>query len=149
MDSTLITYVIPCSGSKAMTAGRARDFYTGTMFQHTLRCAEANAAKDEAAGRPTRILILSAAHGLIALGDEVAPYDVKMGAKGSVPVEVLTAQAEALGIDWESDVYALLPHAYFARLDDALRALDCYAHDVYEGNEGIGDQRFINACIAR
>jgi hypothetical protein len=145
-----LIYVIPCGGAKASEATRARDLYVGSMFQHTLRCAESNAAKDKTKlGRDARILILSAKHGLIELDAIVAPYDQRMNEPGSISAEQLAEQAQALGLDWDSDVYTLLPAAYRDRLDAALRSFDCYPQDVYEATAGIGEQRRVNACIAR
>lgn len=144
----MITYVIPCSGAKRLAASPAADLYTGAMFANTLAAAIASATADAADGNAARVLILSAEYGLITLDRVVAPYERKMGDGGSVSVETITAQAEALGIDWDTgDVFALLPWAYFVRLDAALRPLDVYVHNVYEVNAGIGDQRGINRCI--
>lgn len=83
------------------------------------------------------------------------PYDMRMGETGSVTVEQLAAQAEALGITWgeeqwngevldRSEVYAFLPRAYFEVLHAALRTLDVYPTPVYEACGGIGDQRRVN-----
>jgi hypothetical protein len=144
-------YVIPCSGAKLQQVAPARDLYQGTMFHHTLTAAEQTAAADRAElGLQTRILVLSAKHGLIDLDEPVAPYDCRMGDAESVSVEQLTEQAQLLGMDWESDeVWCLLPNAYLERLDAALRVLDVYAHDVYEANRGVGDQRNINCQISK
>jgi hypothetical protein len=139
-----ITYVIPCSAGKLGRPAPARDLYTGPMFRHTLAAAQASAA---AGTRPARILILSALHGLVGLDTVLAPYDCKIGQPGSVTPAVLAAQALALGIDWGSDVDALLPAAYFAVLNEALRTLDVYAREVYEAAPGIGYQRNVNACV--
>jgi hypothetical protein len=143
-----ITYFIPCSARKGTRPAAARDLYTGPMFRHTLACAEANAALDRAAGNPARILILSARHGLVGLDDELAPYDTKMGGPGSVTPALLAGQAWQHGIRNGSDVYALLPAAYYGLLDDALKRLDVYLQDVYEATAGIGEQRHVNAVIA-
>lgn len=145
-----ITYVIPCGGQKLDRPAPARDLYVGQMFRHTLANVERLAALDEAEGRgPARVLILSALHGLVDLDQELAPYDQRMDQKGSVSAEVLAAQALERGIDWGAQVYALLPKPYLARLDAALRTLDVYVQDVYEGCGGIGEQRRVNALIAR
>lgn len=142
-----ITYVIPCGGAKADHPAQARDLYVGSMFRHTLAAAERMVALDVAEGRgPARVLILSARYGLVGLDEVLEPYDLRMESHGSVTVEVLAAQALTLGIDWGSDVYALLPRPYLARLDSALRTLDVYVQDVYEGCGGIGEQKRVNVC---
>lgn len=145
-----ITYVIPCGGAKLDHAAPARDLYIGQMFRHTLTNVTALAAGDVAAGLgPVRILVLSARYGLVDLDTVLDPYDLRIGDPGSVDVDTLTAQALALGIDWGAQVYGLLPKAYLARLDQALRALDVYIQDVYEATAGIGEQRRVNSIVGR
>lgn len=145
-----VTYVVPCSGAKRDHPARARDLYVGSMFRHTLAAAETSARLDaEASGRPARVLILSGKYGLVELDQVLEPYDLKMGSAGSVSAAALGEQALALGIGWGAEVYALLPRKYLARLDEALRTLDVYVQDVYEGCGSIGEQRRVNANIAR
>jgi hypothetical protein len=118
------------------------------MFRHALANVERLAAMDEDEGRgPARVLILSALRGLVELDAVIEPYDLRMGAPGSVTAEQLAGQAQALGIDWGSDVYAFLPRAYLARLDEALRTLDVYVQDVYEACGGIGEQRRVLSIV--
>jgi hypothetical protein len=140
-------YIVPCSGDKAAAPAKAAEFYTGSMFRHTLAAAEALAAWDAAAGTEARVLILSAKHGLVELDEVVAPYDVKMGDAESIDAAELVFQAGEL-VDDETEVYALLPKSYFAVLDEALRALDVYAADIYEATAGIGEQRKANRLCA-
>lgn len=140
-----ITYVIPCGAGKLDHPAPARDLYTGSMFRHTLHSALTCASMDD---QPARVLILSARYGLLELDEVIAPYDLRMDQPGSITPAQLTDQAAALGIDWGSAVYALLPRPYLARLDTALRTLDVYVQDVYEAAGGIGDQKHINAVIA-
>lgn len=143
-----ITYVIPCGGGKLDHAAPAAELYIGSMFRHALVNVERLAAMDEDEGRgPARVLILSALHGLVELGTVLEPYDLRMGAPGSVTVETLAAQALALGIDWGSAVYAFLPRAYLARLDGALRTLDVFVQDVYEACGGNGEQRRVLSIV--
>lgn len=146
-----VYYVIPCSGDKAPHPAPARDLYRGQMFLNTLRTVLHDAERTQRElGFQCHILIMSAKYGLVELGQVIAPYDCTIRDEDSVPVEALTAQAQALGIDWEGDeVYCLLPIAYFRKLDEALRTLDVYAHNVYEAIRGIGTQRFINKCIVK
>lgn len=145
-----ITYVIPCSGGKLDQAAPARDLYVGQMFRHTLSRVERLAALDEAEGRgPARVLILSARYGLVSPDQVIEPYDIRMDRAGSVSADVIADQALAFGIDWGAQVYALLPKPYLARLDEALRRHDVWVQDVYEATAGIGEQRRVNAIIAR
>lgn len=144
-----ITYVIPCGGAKLDRPAAARDLYVGQMFRHTLDNVERLVALDAAEGRTARVLILSARYGLVELHQVIEPYDQRMEQAGSVTAEALAAQALTLGIDWGAQVYALLPRPYLARLDAALRTLDVYVQDVYEGCGGIGEQRRVNAIIGR
>ncbi|MCX5066736.1 hypothetical protein OOJ91_12855 [Micromonospora lupini] len=145
-----ITYVVPCGGQKLDRRAPARDLYVGSLFRHTFENAERSARLDtEELGRPARVLILSAMHGLIDPATELDPYDLRIEEPGSVTAATLAGQAAALGIDWGSDVYALLPRPYLARLDEALRTLDVWVQDVYEACGGNGDQRHVNAIIGR
>lgn len=145
-----ITYVIPCSGAKLDQPAPARDLYRGSMFRHTLENAERSARMDsEQLGKPARVLILSGLYGLVGLDQVLEPYEQRMDKPGSVTAATLTEQARELGIDWGSAVYCLLPRPYYARLSEALRALDVYPQDVYEGCGGIGPQRRANSHIGR
>lgn len=130
--------VVPCGAAKLDHPAPARDLYTGSMFRYALAAALA-----EAEDTGATVLILSALHGLVELDQVLAPYNTKMGEAGSVDAATVAAQAQALGIRWEvrPDVYGLLPNAYFAVLDEALRLDDVYAAQVYEGCGGIGEQR--------
>lgn len=146
----VITYVIPCSAAKLDHAAPARDLYTGTMFRHTLANVERMAAVDNAEGLgPARVLILSARYGLIDLDTVIEPYEQRMDQPGSITADDLADQALTLGIDWGAQVYGVLPRVYLARLDSALRQLDVYVQDVYEGCSGIGEQRRVNSIVGR
>lgn len=136
--------VIPCGAEKADQPAPAAQLYTGGMFRLALQAA-ADVDPD------ATVLILSALHGLVTLDTVLAPYDCKMGDPGSVTAEQVAEQARQLGMTWEAraDVYALLPKAYFRVLDQALRADDVFAADVYEADPGIGYQRGTCACIKR
>lgn len=152
-----VTYVIPCGGRKLDRPAPARELYVGSMFRHTwanvTRCAELDV---EAGAAPAaRVLILSAKYGLVDPEQVLEPYDLTMGKPGSVTAETLAAQATALGIGWDerteraSEVYALLPRPYLARLDTALRTLDVYVQDVYEATSGILQQKRVNVHIGQ
>jgi hypothetical protein len=158
---TGITYVIPCGAAKLDHAAPASELYTGQMFRHTYENVARLAADDRAAGRgggQVRILVLSALYGLVEIDQQIEPYDLKMGAAGSVTAERVREQATELGMGWGAgddpedvpgEVYALLPKAYLRVLDEALREIYVYVQDVYEGCGGIGDQRRVNAIIGR
>lgn len=139
-------YVVPCSDAKAAQPAKARHLYVGQMFAHTLRAAEASAAKDARIGADAKVLILSAKFGFVDPETILEPYDVKMGEVGSITVAELTRQAEALGLE---DAYCLLPGAYYDIVYAALKPIYGLAHDVYEVNRGIGEQRSICSQIAR
>jgi hypothetical protein len=143
-----ITYVIPCGGAKLDRPAPAAELYTGSMFRHTLAKATRRAELDQVEGvGPARVLILSARYGLVELGQVLEPYDLKMTDKGSVTAQDLTEQARRLGMEWGSQVYGLLPRAYLARLDTALKALDVYVQDVYEGCAGLLQQKVVNVLV--
>lgn len=136
MDITRPVAIIPCGQDKLDAPAPAADLYCGDMFRLALA-----AARSITEGDDTQILVLSALHGLVTLDQVLAPYDLRMGATGSIDAQTVTLQALTLGIDWGAEVYALLPNAYFEVLDSALRALDVYPNDVYEADAGIGYQR--------
>lgn len=145
-----VTYVVPCSGKKLDRPAPARQMYRGSMFRHTYDNIVERIRKDDEAGfGPQRVLILSALYGLVDPDQVIEPYEMRMGRPGSVSPETLTAQALAAGIDWGSEVYALLPRAYLAQLDKALREIYVYVQDVYEGCTGIGPQRHVNRNVGR
>lgn len=166
-----ITYVIPCGREKLDHAAPAGELYTGQGFKHALRCVQQLAAGDAepttgpddepVPGRTARILVLSALYGLVTLDQVLEPYDLMMGQPDSVTAETLTVQAQALGIDWDpatersSEVYTFLTGVYDQRLNEALRAIDVYPFDVYEGCEGadgrrrVGHYRRVLSIVAR
>jgi hypothetical protein len=145
-----ITYVIPCGGQKVDRPAAARDLYVGQMFRHTLASALECARLDTAElGVPARVVVLSGRYGLVELDDILEPYEQRIDKPGAVTTAVIAEQAKQLGIDWQSQVYALLPRPYLRKLDEALRPLDVYVQDVYEACAGIGEQRRVNAHITR
>lgn len=135
-------FIIPCGGAKLETASKARDLYVGQMFRNTIAAALAQCeAGDE-------VLILSAKHGLVRLDDVLDPYEQTIDKPGAISADAVAEQALALGIDWDADVYAFLPKAYFRLLDSALRSFDCFPHQVYEASDGgIGEQRRVNRLV--
>jgi len=140
IPSRRVVFVIPCAAGKADEARPAAELYTSVFFRQALAAARSEVADAD-------IYVLSAAHGLLALDDEVAPYDLKMGDAGSVDVPTLAVQALGRGLV-DAEVYALLPRSYFDRLDEALRIFDTYATPVYEATGGIGDQKHVCSVLA-
>lgn len=135
--------VIPCGGAKLDSAAPAAELYTGSAFRGALAAALA-----EVDGDRSRVLILSALHGLVNLDTVLAPYDVKMGAAGSIDSLDLEATFVAHGLHEDDvDLYAMLPQAYFAALDEVARRYDVYPADVYEATAGIGEQKHVAAVI--
>lgn len=129
--------VVPCGAKKLAHAAPARELYCSGHFRMILAAAEAEA---EACGG--EVVILSAKHGLVDLDAVVEPYDLRMGAEGSVGPLTISAQAIVRGwADEDVEVFAFLPAAYFARLDEGLRPLGVWAQDVHEADAGIGEQR--------
>jgi hypothetical protein len=62
--------LISCVSKKRTVKSRAAELYTSTLFKLNLQYAEKL--------NPDAIFILSAKHGLVALDDEIAPYDVTL-----------------------------------------------------------------------
>lgn len=144
-------FVIACGAAKAAAPRRARELYTGSAFRHFLGAAEAEAAATiRDLGTDAKVLILSALHGLVELDETVAPYDVKMGAPGSVSAPVLAAQLLTLGIGQDDELCAMLPKAYRELLAEAaLMADELYVSDIYEAAPGIGFQRGVASSLKR
>lgn len=143
-------FVVPCGGTKVAHEAPAAALYTGSLFHHTLKAAvaEAEATKRDLGG-DAQVLILSALYGLVELGTQLTPYDTKMTDAYSVPAEVVRAQAEALGITYGDEVYALCPAAYRTRLAEALAPLGVTVADVYEAAPGVGYQRGVSSSLMR
>lgn len=134
--------VIACAAAKLATPAPAAELYTSANFTLMLRAARALA--DNQGGR---VLILSALHGLLELDAVVEPYDVKMGDRGSIAVDVLAEQVAALNL---GTVTTLLPHAYAARLDEAVAlAGGGDLVDAFAEAPGIGYQRGVASAILR
>lgn len=148
----MIYFVVPCGAAKTAAAAPARHLYTGSAFRHALAAAEAEAAATERdLGVEARVLILSALHGLLDPEQVVEPYEMKMGAAGSIAPEALAAQIVARGMAYGTDeIYAMLPKAYRAALDAAAEIADGpEVHDVYEVAPGIGYQRGVASSLTR
>lgn len=120
--------VIPCGGAKATVPSFAGELYVGSYHRAARAAAERVGAR--------RILILSALHGLLELDTFVEPYELRMGAPGSVDAATVRRQALELGEADAGDVVLLLPASYAAAAADAWPA----ATSVLAGEPGIGYQ---------
>ena len=84
--------LISCGARKAAAPAAAWALYTGPYFQACLKTALAMAPR-------SRVLILSARHGLLGLDDgPIAPYEQLPGRPGAVTAATLRAQAAGRGI---------------------------------------------------
>jgi hypothetical protein len=83
--------LITCGKSKLPRPSPAKDLYTGTAFRSNWRWASSVFPESQ-------IFIISAKHGLLRPSQIIAPYDLRMGAPGSISPDVIQSQAEALGI---------------------------------------------------
>jgi len=146
------TVVIPCSAGKRIDkragdaphpAGDAPlpagDLYTGPYHRLCRRAAEAMTA---AGGT---ILIVSAAHGFLALEDLLMPYEMRMGDAGCVDAARLAAQAADRGLHDAAILVALGGRAYV----DAVTQLRLDTWRPLDGCRGIGEQRGRLSRIAR
>lgn len=143
-------YVVPCGAAKLDRPAAAGDLYTGPHFRFVLTAVQAHAARlDALTGRPARVLILSALHGLVSPGQMLAPYDVMMGAPSAITVGDLAGTARVQGLTRGDTITAFLPGTYFRALEDAAAHLNMWALNAFIGARGIGDQRGIISGLAR
>lgn len=142
VPSTL--YVVPCGAEKLDHAAPARELYTGEHFRRTLRIVEATAAKVTGA----RVVIMSAAHGLVDPDTVLAPYNTKLTTDDDT-ARVAGIVGGQLALMQTAVAYAYVPRRYMLALELAgqhagTRVVDCYA-----GARGIGDQRAILTSLER
>jgi hypothetical protein len=125
--------IVSCGGRKSTSEQPvpAGQRYTGSYHLALRRAADTLTRS----GSTGRVLILSALHGLLTLHDLIAPYDLRMGDKGSVTGEQLLQQAAGLDI-LGADVTVLGPRAYV----EASRIVWPDLTDPLAGARGIGDQ---------
>jgi hypothetical protein len=84
--------LVGCGARKAARPATPGELYTGSYFRACLQAALAVAPR-------SRVIILSARHGLLGLDDEpIAPYQITIGDPGSVSAATVKAQAAARGI---------------------------------------------------
>jgi hypothetical protein len=123
--------IIPCGNSKLSTAAPASEFYTGSMFQDSLRTARKLFSDD-------RIYVMSAKHGIVPLDKVLEPYDVKLGMEGSIDARTLADSLDEAGI--EGTITSLLPKMYDQLFTEAAAGRFEIDHH-FEGSRGIGDQK--------
>lgn len=123
--------IIPCGNTKLDTAAPASEFYTGSMFQDSLRTARKLFSDD-------RIYVMSAKHGIIPLDKVLEPYDVKLGMEGSINASTLADSLDEAGI--EGTITSLLPKMYDQLFTEAAGGKFEIDHH-FEGSRGIGDQK--------
>lgn len=83
--------VVPCGERKLSRPAPARDLYIGPYHRACLRAARRLAPDG-------RIFILSAKHGLLGLGDVIAPYKLRMGDPGCISASAVREQAARRGL---------------------------------------------------
>jgi hypothetical protein len=134
--------IIPCGAAKADRRSKAKDLYTSSNFALTL--AAAKASDDD-----VTVLILSAKHGLLALDDEVDPYDIKMGDIGCVtPVELMCSARFLPLMNSDAVITTMLPSAYNACLSAALDLVGKRVdHVAFADAPGIGYQRGVASHV--
>lgn len=124
--------VIGCGQEKATMPAPAAQLYTGAQFRLALRWARSHVPD-------SHIVILSARYGFVALDDEIAPYNVRMGDREAIQPHGLRASARRLGIYHASHVMVAAGRAYF----DAARGVWPHAQWAFSGipDARIGFQR--------
>jgi len=127
--------VVGCGKAKLGHAAPARELYVGSYFRACARAAETIA--------PGRWFILSAQYGLLTPADWIEPYDLTLGAPGSVAAPLVWLQAASRDITDEpvtalcGSRYAHLAGQVWAEIDTPLAGM------------GIGRQLQVLARIAR
>lgn len=148
----LNVFVLPCSAKKLDRAASARELYVGSMFRYSLPVIEREAELTAAWGYSTSVRVLSAKHGLLALDEEVEPYDQRIDGLDEAATAVLEALVceqltEVASLRDRVEISAFLPQAYLRVLAGAAALAEHAVTDVYEGCRGIGDMRHVIASI--
>lgn len=148
--------VIPCAADKLDVPALAMDLYSSDNFAHVLNAARVTAVADAAEfGHDTKVMILSAKHGLIDLGQVIEPYDVKMGDAGCIGRDDLVDQLVSLAPE---AIISLLPSRYFHPVWSAVSFINEEGSDEdpwielmdgYEAAPGIGYQRGVASTLVR
>lgn len=95
--------LISCVKSKRKVPAKVKDLYTSTLFQYNLRYARIL--------RPDAVYVLSAKHGLLDLGQVIAPYEMTLNtmsveAKKAWSRNVLDSLQQKADLD--SDMFVFL-----------------------------------------
>ncbi|MFD3989708.1 DUF6884 domain-containing protein [Streptomyces californicus] len=130
--------IIPCGSAKLDRKATAGELYIGPYHRSCRDAADALTAN----GGTT--LILSALHGFVTLDQEIEPYDLSMGQPGSVSVELLREQAQALGLADAQEVILLGGAKY---TEAALKVWPA-AHTPLAGLGSMGEHRRYLALLA-
>ncbi len=131
--------IISCTDAKADQAAPAADLYQGRNFGHSLAAALAETDQDA-----DRVFILSARHGLVRLDQVLAPYDETLATTDrDALVELVAEQTLTNGLQDRTDVYAMVPDAYFEVLVEGMGFLGTFPTKVFEDSRGVGDQRHV------
>jgi hypothetical protein len=126
--------VIACGARKAdLPAAPAGRMYVGSYHRAARRAADRLATAGPAGAR---IMIVSAAYGLLDLAENITRYELRLGQPGSVTAANLRDQAEQRGLLDAGEVLVLAPAAYAALASEVWP----YADNVLAGTRGIGDQ---------
>ncbi len=107
--------------------------YCGSQFTMSLAWADSVTSRD-------RLFILSAKYGLIRCTEIVSPYDVRIGAQGSIDLVRVAAQARELGLETELPVF-YGPSDYAVMLRRAVPGLVWLNQRMDTPGRGIGYQR--------
>jgi len=142
-------FVVACGAAKLDRPAPARELYCSPTFRHILAAAEAEAeATTRDLGVPSRVLIMSAKHGLVSPDAELEPYNVTLDDPGAISTVALAASMILAGVTEGSEFYAMLPGRYLCRLAAAAPA-DVMVVDTYEAAPGIGFQRAVASSLLR
>ncbi|MGW4355521.1 DUF6884 domain-containing protein [Nocardia sp. NPDC004582] len=83
--------VVTCGARKAARPTAAAEMYVGGYARQCLRAARVLAVDPD-------IRIVSARYGLLALDEEIEPYETRLGTAKAITAEQLHAQAAAAGL---------------------------------------------------
>lgn len=108
----------------------ASNMYVGSYHRAARRAADAITTPG------TKIMILSAAYGLLDLDDVIMRYERRLGQRYAITAQGLREQAEQLGLTDTPEVVVLAPAAYA----DLATHVWPHAHRPLAGTRGIGDQ---------
>lgn len=95
--------LISCVSKKLAHAAKARDLYVSPLFRLNLAYAESL--------KPAAIYVLSAKHGLLALEDQIDPYELTLNTMGTGQI-----RAWASGVESQLAAVADLKHDHFVFL---------------------------------